>query len=32
MEAIRGRKTLQQIFADHAALPIQVSQRNEPLL
>jgi hypothetical protein len=26
MEAISGRKTLQQIAADHAVHPIQVSQ------
>ena len=29
MEAIRGRKTLQQIAADHGVQPIQVSQQKQ---
>ena len=32
MEAISGRKTLQQIAADHAVHPIQVSQWKKQLL
>jgi transposase-like protein len=32
MEAISGRKTLQEIAADHAVHPIQVSQRKKQLL
>lgn len=33
MEAISGRKTLQEIAADHAAVhPIQVSPWKKPLL
>jgi putative transposase len=32
MEAISGRKTIQEIAADHAIHPIQVSQWNRQLL
>ena len=32
MEAIRGRKTIQEIAADHAIHPIQVSQWKRQLL
>ncbi|MBW4531524.1 MAG: hypothetical protein KME02_12645 [Aphanothece saxicola GSE-SYN-MK-01-06B] len=32
MEAISGRKTLQEIAADHAVHPIQVSQWKKQLL
>ncbi len=32
MEAISGRKTIQEIAADHAIQPIQVSQWKRPLL
>jgi transposase-like protein len=32
MEAIRGRKTIQEIAADHAIHPIQVSQSKRHLL
>ena len=32
IEAISGRKTLQEIAADHAVHPIQVSQWKKPLL
>jgi putative transposase len=32
MEAISGRKTLQEIAADHAIHPIQVSQWKKQLL
>jgi len=32
MEAISGRKTIQEIAADHAMHPIQVSQWNRQLL
>jgi putative transposase len=32
MEAISGRKTLQEVVADHAANPIQVSQWKKKLL
>ena len=32
MEAINGRKTLQQIAADHAVHPIQVSKWKKQLL
>ena len=32
MEAISGRKTLQEIAADHAIHPIQMSQQKKQLL